>query len=96
MNRQGVDPSLWGRHGWAFLDYVVAGYPEVAMESEQMALTGFLEALGTALPCEKCRVNFKRFAALKPPALYVGGKEELRTWLSSLRQSIKEGRGHKK
>ena len=91
MDRQGVDPALWGRTAWAFLDYVVMGYPDGAMISEQMAMTGFLEGLGTALPCEKCRVNFKRFAALNPPALAVGEKLALRGWLADLRKSIKEG-----
>ena len=91
MDRQGVDPALWGRTAWAFLDYVVMGYPDVAMISEQMAMTGFLEGFSTALPCEKCRVNFKRFAALNPPALAVGEKLALRGWLADLRKSIKEG-----
>jgi len=71
MDRQAVDPSLWGRHAWAFLDFVTAGYPDVAMISEQMAMTGFIEGLGFALPCERCRVNFKRFAAARPPGLAV-------------------------
>ena len=89
MQRRDLNPSLWGRPAWAFLDYVAAGYPDVALWNEQMQMTLFLEGLGSALPCGRCRENFKRFAAAKPPGLAVGGKEALRRWLDDLRQSIK-------
>jgi Erv1 / Alr family len=92
MDRQAVDPSLWGRPAWAFLDFVTAGYPDVAMMSERLAMTNFLESLAFALPCERCRVNFRRFAAARPPALAVAGKRELRMWFNDLKQSIKESK----
>jgi Erv1 / Alr family len=92
MQRLNQNPSVWGPSAWSFLDAVTAGYPDVAMLSEQMAMMGFLEGLGTALPCERCRSNFKRFAAEQPPGLAVWGKRGLAMWLSDLKQQIKEER----
>ena len=92
MLRINQNPSVWGSSTWGFLDFVTAGYPDVASWSEQVQMTNFLEGLGTALPCEKCRENFKRYASEKPPALAVWGKRGLKDWLYDLRVSIKEGK----
>ena len=92
MLRINQNPSVWGPSAWNFLDFVTAGYPDVASWSEQVQMTNFLEGFSTALPCEKCRVNFKRYASEKPPGLAVWGKRGLRDWLNDLRVSIKEGR----
>ena len=66
MLRINQNPSVWGPSAWNFLDFVTAGYPDVASWSEQVQMTNFLEGFGTALPCEKCRENFKRYASEKP------------------------------
>jgi hypothetical protein len=92
MQRQDLNPTLWGPVGWSFLDYVVMGFPDVAMMPLQIQLMNFLEGLGAALPCERCRNNFRKFAAAKPPGLAVWGKWGLTMWVSDLKQAIKEER----
>ena len=84
MQRDDISPKQWGPPAWEFLDLVAAGYPEVAMMDQQMAITIFLESLGFALPCERCRANFRRFAASKPPGLAKG----LRMWLGDLKRDV--------
>ena len=91
--RNDINPIFGGSVGWKFLDYVAAGYPDVASWYEQTQMTNFLEGLGSALPCGRCRENFKRFAAAKPPQLAAAGRLELATWLSDLKRQIKEERG---
>ena len=50
MQREDINPTLWGPGGWNFLDFVATGYPDVAMAEEQLAMTNFLKALGVANP----------------------------------------------
>jgi Erv1 / Alr family len=90
MQRQDLSPKHWGPSGWSFLDAVTAGYPSIAMQQEQLVMTKFLESLGFALPCEKCRTNFRVFTASNPPGLAVWGKQGLAMWLRDLKRHIEE------
>lgn len=86
FNRQNLDPKVWGPVAWRFIDYIVMGYPVNAPMEEQMAMERFISALGNALPCEKCRVNFTRYTGMYPPVLYLSGRERLAYWFNSYKR----------
>jgi hypothetical protein len=87
--RNNVAPAVWGPPAWSFLDNVVNGFPEIAMEEDRVEMATFLNSLGYALPCALCRKNYRRFVARYPPEIFVGGRTRLRGWLISLKSAVK-------
>ncbi|MGL5936518.1 MAG: hypothetical protein ACRCZI_12970 [Cetobacterium sp.] len=68
------------------MEAVFESYPEVADISDQLWMMDFLTALGSALPCEKCRVNFKDYLSLYPLMGSVGGRYQIKRWMASYKQ----------
>lgn len=57
-----LDPKLWGRNTWEFLEMIVLTYPEKDPPQEKKdAVFQLLENLGKLLPCQTCREHYKVF-----------------------------------
>lgn len=91
MNRDNLNPKVWGPPAWKFLDHVVMGYPQIASIHDQVAMSHFLKSLSGVLPCEVCRNNMKTFIRQYPPEFNVSGKQALFAWMNLLKQHIKSG-----
>jgi hypothetical protein len=83
MERADIDPKSWGPVAWAFLDSVVLSYPIMAAYQDQLWITDFITSLSDALPCEKCRMNFKIYLGQHPIQQNVTSRDSLKTWLDS-------------
>ena len=56
-----INPILWGKHGWAFLHYITLSYPDTPdKDTKQMFKDFFTNIIWKFLPCEKCRINYKK------------------------------------
>lgn len=86
MQRQDLDPKVWGPVAWAFLDSVVLSYPEMANYEDQLWITDFFTNLSDALPCEKCRMNFKIYIRQNPLQQNVMGRETIARWLKKYKE----------
>ena len=62
-----IDPRLWGRGAWEFLDMVVVMYPIENPPMEQRdAVIALLENLHHYLPCPVCKQNYQQFLLNHP------------------------------
>lgn len=91
MNRDNVDPKVWGPPAWSFLTAVVTAYPLRALPNDQIWMADFLTVLGDALPCELCRFDYKTYIRQHPVRDYVGGRVEVATYLRNYQQRSKLG-----
>jgi len=57
-----VDPRIWGRSTWEFLDTIVATYPHEnpSLEHKHSVLS-LMDSLLILLPCPTCRNHYKEF-----------------------------------
>jgi len=57
-----IDPRLWGRGAWDFLDMVVVMYPkEDPPLAHRDAVASLLENFQYFLPCPECKNNYQQF-----------------------------------
>lgn len=84
--RLNMDPKVWGPPAWLFLDAVTQSFPVTAMLQDQLWMIDFLTALGDALPCERCRVNYKKWVQMNPIGNYVGGRQQVQNWIQTYKK----------
>lgn len=83
--RGGIDPHLWGREGWDFIYYVLAGYDPATQKPEDIA--AWINLLPKVLPCEKCRVNFADVLNKYPFEPYCLN-DSCKTWYGNVRAEV--------
>ena len=62
----GLNPAIWGPHGWFFLESLCLAYPSAPSAAERQHMRQFFSALQHVLPCEGCRAHFQRNLAESP------------------------------
>lgn len=58
--RQSFNPEIWGPHAWFFLETVAMGYPISPTTDDKTQMKKFFNILKDIIPCEKCRINYKK------------------------------------
>ena len=64
-----MDPKIWGRNMWTSLLNIIKGYPELPDPNIQQSYRVFLVSLGSVLPCDACKVNYRNHIRDLPPDL---------------------------
>ena len=54
-----LNPSVWGPHGWFFLDSVALSYPDYPTNKEKENIKIFFTSIKNILPCRSCRVHYE-------------------------------------
>lgn len=83
MDRPNVDPKSWGPVAWKFLEAVFMSYPTNPSIRDEIWMIDFLTVLGDALPCEKCRMNYKEYMRTHPVRKHVAGRASTVAWMDS-------------
>lgn len=92
MERTNIKPSHWGPPAWTFLYSVFYSYPVYASSHDKVWMTTFLNVLGEALPCAKCRENYNIFRRMFPvDDRHVAGQQQVLEWIGAYREWF-EGR----
>ena len=55
-----IDPKIWGKHWWNIVHFTTISYPEVPSFNDKKNFENLIYAMGATLPCENCRVHFKK------------------------------------
>lgn len=79
--REDLDPKTWGPPAWQFIDAVFKSFPLQGSLQEQLWMVDFLTVLGDALPCERCRLNYKTFLKMNPPT--TAGRVQVQSWMDA-------------
>ncbi len=93
-----IDPILWGKHGWIFLHYITLAYPDKPdIETQQKYKNFFINIIGTLLPCESCRFNYKRHLSELPLTDDIlASRDKLIYWLVDVHNIVNEETGKRK
>ena len=54
-----LNPSVWGPHGWFFLDSVALSYPDYPTNKEKENIKIFFTSIKNILPCRSYRVHYE-------------------------------------
>lgn len=81
-NISSIDPKLWGKCGWVFLNSIALTYKKELKNNYKQ----FFSMLPFVLPCEACGLNLKKNLITLDKALE--NKETLLNWLLLIRNEI--------
>ena len=79
-------PSQWGPHYWAILEHVIAVYPERPRASDIVNAQSLFKNLVYVLPCEECRVDYRKFLEDNPIA--TKSNVVLKAWLAHAKSAM--------
>jgi hypothetical protein len=84
-----LDPKVWGRSTWEFLDTIVVTYPlNDPAQNHRDAVINMLEALRILLPCPECRAHYNTFLDAHPMGDIISTRLTLLTFYFELRKDI--------
>ena len=86
---KGIQPSVWGKSGWIFLNSVALVYDV----SKRKYYKNFFTSLSHVLPCEDCGKNLEKALPGLDDAL--NSKKSLLEWLLNIRNGVKADNGLK-
>lgn len=94
MTKWKKDPKLWGPHLWAYLHYSSANYPIQPTAEETDKMVSWLQNLYVTIPCEKCRVHYKKHIdETKNLREICGSRNTLFKFLVDLHNKVNERNG---
>ena len=77
-----MDPSVWGKDLWRSLHRITYAYPDNPSSEDQQNANIFFSTIGNLLPCEKCRLNYKKHLKKYPINDNVlANRDSLMNWL---------------
>lgn len=84
-----INPSIWGRNAWDFLEHVVFAYPVKPTNIDKQNMKLFFNALGPILPCEKCRINYSDHLKKIPLSdVALSSRNNLINWLVQIHNQV--------
>lgn len=81
-----MDPRIWGRSMWRSLLNIVKGAPETLSAKQRRSYELFFTSLGDILPCERCKVNYKKHLAELPPI--TDSRKQMLAWLHAIHNKV--------
>lgn len=88
-NISNINPDLWGPHGWKFLHYITLTYPNKPKQKDKENYKMFFQLLGEILPCEKCKINYKKHINETPISEKIlSSKYNLIVWLINMHNKV--------
>lgn len=94
---QNINPKIWGRKYWNFMESYVKSYPANPTESEKHIYFSVLYGILISLPCEKCRNDTQNQLKKFPlDANALTNNQTLNMWYSSIKKSIDDKVRHEK
>ena len=85
-----LQPNIWGPHGWKFIHYVSLGYPDNPTIDDKNLYKNFYYSLQDILPCEKCRINYKKNIMENPIDPHLENKDSLVKWVIDIHNKVNE------
>jgi hypothetical protein len=87
--RQNFEPDIWGPHAWFFLETICMGYPTKPTYEEKKIAEDFFKSLQFMIPCDKCRVNFKKHLKESPlTGEVLSSRDNLFMWIVDIHNSV--------
>ena len=91
-----IEPEIWGRSFWEFLDAIIATYPRENPSAEQRAAAQeLLQSLRHLLPCPTCRKHYNEFVQTHSLDQALSSRRSLMDFYFTLKKdiAIRTGKG---
>lgn len=85
-----LDPKVWGKHYWFFLDTVAMTYPNNPNETIKKKYYDFIMNLPLFIPTSSISTDFEKLLNLYPVSPYLDNKESLIRWTWFIHNKINE------
>lgn len=84
-----INPQLWGNSGWEFMHWITLGYSSNPSYKEKTEMKNFFNTIGNILPCNSCRINFKKHLIKYPlNEKVLLNRTNLVTWLMNIHNEV--------
>lgn len=84
-----IAPNKWGKYYWYVFYTTVITYPDNPTNEDKHNTKNFLLLFGSLLPCEKCRINFKKHLEKYPlNDNILGSKNNLINWAVTINNEV--------
>lgn len=88
--------KIWGRHIWKSLHLISLGYPSKPDINDKKNYYAFYINVGNVLPCETCRINYKKHLNELPlDDVVLSSREALVKWVIDLHNIVNRDLGKK-
>jgi len=90
-----LQPNIWGPCGWKFIHYVSFGYPNNPTLNDKNFYKNFYYSLKDVLPCDKCKINYKKNIMEHPIDPHLENKDSLVKWVIDIHNKVNKETGKK-
>ena len=84
----GLNPTIWGPHGWFFLHSVALNFPDKPTEIDRKNYKRFFESIQYILPCPNCSYHYSKHIEENP--IQLDSKETLNRWLVHIHNLVND------
>ncbi len=88
-----MNPTVWGPHFWNVLNILALTYPEKPDVQDQNNMTAFITSLSNVLPCDKCKVHFKKNLEKFPLSQALTSRNNLIKWVIDVHNEVNQRNG---
>ena len=90
-----MSPKIWGPHAWFTLHSISMALPNKVPKETQINLINFMKLFGGLIPCNICKINYKRNLSEELPPLKdtVQTRELFSKWLIDLHNVVNRETG---
>jgi hypothetical protein len=81
---------LWGNSAWTFLHYITFNYPINPSDNEKKNYKKLFKNLKYTLPCDECKIHYKKMIKFFPIDIYLENRWSLIWWLFTIHSIINE------
>ena len=84
-----MNPNIWGPKAWYFLHTITFSYPDNPTPQDKQDAENFFRVLGTQLPCESCKNNYKKHLKKHPLTNQeLSSRDSLSRWLVDIHNEV--------
>ena len=83
-----MNAEVWGLHTWVFLHSITINYPHNPTTDDKKNYFNLFDNLKNTLPCEICKVHYKKHLEESPLLDNLHSKDALIRWLIKIHNKI--------
>ena len=84
-----INPTLWGPCAWDFFYFIALSYPKNPSHEDKLKYKNYFILSGEIMPCDKCKVNFKKPLTQLPIDNYLSSSYNLFTWVTKMQNKVR-------
>ena len=91
--RKNISPKIWGNHFWNTMFSTAFTFPDEPDTYQKETYKKFFLSFEEVLPCETCRVNFKKHLNIYPIDDFLSNPDDLFQWVLNMRNLVLKVQG---